>query len=245
MTVRYAVTFPMTAYRLHNEPGNLHALKLIKDGAIGDPRAFSSLFSFKADPDKHRLQASHWRGPLQDIGTYCLNAVRHVFEDEPAGVSAARNTVDDPRFSEVEESIAATLMFPTGRIGQFIASFGAEQLDMFRVAGTKGKIAVESGFGFQTPTTVRLTRGHEVVSHQFPQTDQFAGQTAYFSECILQREAPEADGEEGLADVAILIAVEKAAQTGKSQPINLETRSRHPSPDMARIYNSTATRLML
>ena len=150
-----------------------------------------------AGPDNHRLQASHWGGPLQDIGVYCVNAMRHVFEDEPIEVSATRNTVDEPRFSEVEESTAATLMFPEGRVGQFIASFGAEHLDMFRVAGTEGEIAVERAFDFQTPTTVRLMRGSEVIEHQFPQTDQFAGQTAYFSDCILERIAPESDGEEG------------------------------------------------
>lgn len=242
---RDAGVFLMTAYRLHNEPGNLHALKLIKDGSIGDPRAFSSLFSLTAGPDNHRLQAAHWGGPLQDIGVYCLNAVRHVFEDEPSEVSAARNTVDDPRFSEVEESIAATLMFPKGRIGQFIASFGAEQLDMFRVAGTEGEIAVESAFDFQTPTTVRLTRGCEVIEHLFPQTDQFAGQTAYFSDCIRENIAPESDGEEGLADVAILRAIETSAQSGAPQPVDLKPRPRHPSPEMARKYNPTARGLML
>jgi len=240
-----AGVFLMTAYRLHNEPGNLHTLKLIKQGAIGDPRAFSSVFSFMAGPENHRLKASHWGGPLQDIGVYCLNAVRHVFEDEPIEVSATKTALGVPRFSEVEESIAATLKFPSDRIGQFIASFGAEQLDMFRVAGTEGEIAVEGAFDFQTPTTVRLTRGREVIEHRFPQTDQFAGQTAYFSDCIRNNKAPEADGEEGLADVAVLLAIEQAAQSGTSQRLELTPRPRHPTPDMARTYPPTARRLVL
>ena len=240
-----AGVFLMTAYRLHNEPGTLHALKLIKDGAIGDPRAFSALFSFMAAPGNHRLQAAHWGGPLQDIGVYCLNAVRHVFEAEPVQVSAVTNAVDDPRFREVEESIAATLLFPKGRVGQFIASFGAEELDMFRVAGTKGEIAVERAFDFKTPTTVRLTRGSEVVEHHFPQTDQFAGQTDYFSDCILNDRAPEPDGAEGLADVVILRAIEAAAQTGRAQPVDLPARPLHPTPDMARTYSPTVKRLLL
>jgi predicted dehydrogenase len=78
-----AGVFLMTAYRLHNEPGTVHALDLIRSGAIGDPRLFTSLFSFQAVADNHRLKASNWGGPLQDIGIYCLNAVRHVFADEP------------------------------------------------------------------------------------------------------------------------------------------------------------------
>ena len=35
-----AGVYLMTAYRLHNEPGTLHALQLVRDGAIGDPRLF-------------------------------------------------------------------------------------------------------------------------------------------------------------------------------------------------------------
>lgn len=234
-----------TAYRLHNEPGNLHALKLIRDGAIGDPRAFSSLFSFMANPDNHRLTASNWGGPLQDIGIYCLNAVRHVFEDEPVRVSAIKNEVDDPRFSEVEETFAATMLFPKGRVAQFTASFGAADLDMFRVAGTKGELMVERAYEFQSPTTVRLFRAGEVVEHHFPQTDHFAGQTDYFSECILSGTPPEPDGYEGMADVTTLIALERAARSGATETVDLPTRKRHPNATMQRSYSPTTHRIMV
>ncbi|MDE0346539.1 MAG: Gfo/Idh/MocA family oxidoreductase, partial [Boseongicola sp.] len=219
-----ARVFLMTAY----EPGTVHALDLIRSGAVGDPRVFSSIFSIQAGADNHRLKAVHWGGPLQDIGIYCLNAVRHAFEDEPTEVTAARNAADDPRFAEVEETIAATLMFPKGRVAQFCASFGAEQLDMYRIAGTDGEIAVETAYEFMTPTTVRLKRGREVIERTFPQTDQFAGQTEYFSDCIMNGTAPEADGEEGLADVRVLLAIEEAARSGTAQQLNLEPRPRHP-----------------
>jgi len=240
-----AGVFLMTAYRLHNEPGNLHALQLIRDGAIGDPRAFTSLFSFAAAPGNHRLKSVHWGGPLQDIGIYCLNAVRHLFGDEPQTVTAMRNASPDPRFAEVEETFAATLLFPQGRVAQFCVSFGAEQLDMYRVAGTMGDLVVERAYDFQSPTTVRLTRGAEVIEHIFPPTDQFAGQTAYFSDCIITGTAPEADGSEGLADVAVLLALERAAGTGAAQRLALPPRPHHPEPAMARRFQPTTRRLML
>ncbi|OCJ66437.1 glucose-fructose oxidoreductase oxidoreductase [Agrobacterium tumefaciens] len=240
-----AGVFLMTAYRLHNEPGTVHALDLIRAGAIGDPRLFTSLFSFQARAANHRLKASNWGGPLQDIGIYCVNAVRHVFADEPFEVMAARNHVDDPRFAEVEESFAATMMFPKGRIAQFSASFGAEQLHMYRIAGTEGDISVECAFDFQSPTIVRLTRGAEVIEHEFEQTDQFAGQTAYFSDCIKSGVAPEPDGAEGLADVAILLALEEAAKTGVAQKVALHPRDRHPDKAMVRRIAPTVRRLMI
>lgn len=241
---RNANVLLMTAYRLHNEPGTVHALDLIRSGAVGDPRMFTSLFSFQAEADNHRLKSAHWGGPLQDIGIYCLNAVRHVFEDEPTEVMATRNVVDDPRFAEVEETIAATLKFPKGRLAQFCASFGADDLDMYRIAGTDGEIAVESAYDFQTPTTVRLKRDHEVIERIFPQTDQFAGQTAYFSDCIVNGTAPEADGEEGLADVQALLAIEEAARSGTVQRLSLEPRPHHPVTEMVRTFEPTSRRLV-
>ncbi len=240
-----ANVFLMTAYRLHNEPGTVHTLDLIRCGAIGDPRVFTSLFCFQAEMGNHRLKAAHWGGPLQDIGIYCVNAVRHVFEDEPTAVMATRNVIDDPRFAEVEEATAATLMFPKGRIAQFCASFGADQLDMYRIAGTSGEIAVESAYDFTTPTTVRLRRGGEVIERVFPQTDQFAGQTEYFSDCIMGGTAPEADGEEGLADVRTLLAIEEAARTGTEQRLSLLPRPRHPVTEMVRKIEPTHRRLLL
>ena len=56
---------------------------------------------------------------------------------------------------------------------------------------------------------------------------------------------PEADGEEGLADMLALIAIETAARTGQPQPITLPPRSRHPTADMNRLSAVTTHRLVL
>lgn len=250
-----AGVYLMTAYRLHNEPGTVHVLEQVRGGAIGDPRIFSSVFCFQAGADNHRLKAAHWGGPLQDIGIYCLNAARHVFQSEPVAVMATTNHVDDPRFSEVEETIAATLMFPRGRVAQFCASFGAAPLDTYRIAGTAGEIVVDCGYDFQTPTQVRMTRGADRIDRTFAATDQFAGETGYFSDCILNRVPPRADGAEGLADVRALLAIEAAARTGRPQPVDRPARpgdpdagpdaDAGPDTDMVRTIAPTTRRLMV
>ena len=60
--------------------------------------------------------------------------------------------------------------------------------------------------------------------------------TAYFSECILNDNPPEADGLEGLADLAILLAIEKSAQTRNLQKIELPERLFHPDAEMIYRY---------
>lgn len=236
----------MTAYRLHSEPGTIEAMDIIRRGEIGDPRLFSSVFSFPVKLGNHRLKAEHWGGPLQDIGVYCVNAVRHLFGTEPTEAIA---TIDrppgDPRFTEVEETVSATLRFPGGRLGHFTASFGGDDLDQYRVVGTEGQIEVSPGFRLDRAIRLTLTRGGKTVEKVFPQYDQFSGQAAYFSDCILRGERPEPDGGDGLADVVVMRAIEDAARSGRPQPIALPPRDRHPIADMARRFPVVERRLML
>ncbi|MCF3935236.1 Gfo/Idh/MocA family oxidoreductase [Acuticoccus sp. M5D2P5] len=235
----------MTAYRLHCEPGTIAVLEAIRAGEIGTPRVFTSTFTMTADPANHRLLAEHWGGPLQDIGVYCLNAARHVFAAEPVEVSALTARGEDARFSEVEETIGATLRFPGGALAQFTASFGAVDVNSYRVVGTEGDIVLEPGYKFQVATRMIVRKGDTVTIREFPQIDQFGAQTVYFSDCILSGTAPEPDGAEGLADVAIMRALERSAATGAPQPVDLPPRPTHPGPDMVRITPTTHKRLLL
>jgi predicted dehydrogenase len=236
----------MTAYRLHNEPGTVAVLEKIRSGAIGQPLFFQSVFSFQAEGGNHRLLAEHWGGPLQDIGVYCVNAARHVFAEEPVeAIAIVNQPKDDPRFSEIEASVAATLRFPSGGIAQFIVSFGAADMHGYRVVGTAGDLELDPGYRFEMATKMRLRRDGNVEETAFPQIDHFGAQVAYFSDCITQGLPVEADGEEGLADMRVLLAIEKAAQTGQPQPIASPARTRHPTPDMVRLTPVTTHRLLL
>ena len=243
---RAANVFLMTAYRLHHEPGTVGVLEHIRANAIGRPLLFQSVFSFQASLENHRLRAAAWGGPLQDIGVYCINAARHIFAEEPVEAMAmAHRPRDDPRFGEVEATIAATLRFPSGGLAQFVASFGAAAIDSYRVVGTSGDLELDPGFRFETATRLRLRRDGMTTETQFPHIDHFGAQIAYFSECIAAGTPPEADGEEGLADMRVLRAIERAAATGLPQAISTPARSRRPNPEMVRLVPVTDRRLVL
>jgi predicted dehydrogenase len=236
----------MTAYRLHNEPGTLAVLDMIRNGEIGDPRIFQSVFSFQSPPENHRLKAEHWGGALQDIGVYCLNAVRHIFGCEPIeAVAMADSMPGDGRFKEIPEMVCATLRFPGGRLANFVSSFGAEPTEFHRIVGTKGEIEVVNAYRFETAKRVRLIRNGKVTEQLFDHVENFSGQTAYFSDCILKGQRPEADGEEGLADVRAMLAIEEAARTGIAQKIDTPQRPVHPTADMARHFPQVSRRLLV
>ena len=216
--------FLMTAYRLHNEPGTHAMIEAVRSGQIGEPVFFTSTFGFQSQVGNHRLKADHWGGALPDVGVYCLNAARHVFAAEPVAVQAmASRPSGDPRFAEIDASLAVTLKFPDDRLAQFFCSFGSGTSESIRVIGSSGELILDPAFKFDSALrlTVRADGSETVVP--FQQVDHFSGQIAYFSDCILTRTPPEVDGEEGLADMRVLLAVEESSKSGvtvylESQP---------------------------
>jgi predicted dehydrogenase len=229
--------FLMTANRLHNEPGTVAVLDHIRNDAIGRPLLFQSVFSFQATAGNHRLQAASWGGPLQDVGVYCVNAARHSFAEAMAMV---HRPSDDPRFREVEASVAALLR--SLRVVSHNSSPASEPPPS-TVIGLSERRA-RSNLTPASGSRLRLRRGGEVRETQFPQIDHFGAQVQYFSDCIKTGTPPEANAEEGLADLRALIAIEKAALTGQPQTIASPPRARHPTPDMVRVKPVTDRRLV-
>lgn len=235
-----------TAYRLHTDEATLKLYDLVNNGAIGDPRHFLSSFSFQVGAGNHRLLARHWGGTLQDIGVYCINAARHVLGGEPLEVSAMDSMgEDDERFNEVPASIAVTLRFPQGRMASFYCSFGADVTDTYRVLGATGEITMKNAYRFEMQRSFELRRGDKVERFEFPLTDNFSGQTRYFSDCILNDIKPEPDGEDGLADMITMLAVEEASRTGESQKISIPPRATYAVPSQMRSFPTVTHRLVL
>jgi len=235
-----------TAYRLHNDPGTLKLMALIRSGAIGDPRHFSTNFSFQIAADNHRLRKAHWGGPLQDLGVYCLNAARHVFGSEPVDVQALScSDAGDPRFAEVDAGITATLRFEGGRSATFYVGFGTDPIDVIQVLGTTGSLEMQHAYLFDKPRTIVLRRGDAVERIDVARTDNFSGMIAYFSDCILDGTRPAVDSGEGIEDMRALLAIEEAAARGA--PVRLaSSRPFTPlQPSMLRSFPPARRKLLL
>lgn len=235
-----------TAYRLHTDEATLKLYDLIRSGAIGDPRHFHTSFSFQMGAGNHRLLAKHWGGALQDVGVYCINAARHAFAAEPTEVAAMDSMgEDDERFAEVPATVSALLRFPKGRVASFTCSFGSDITDTYIIVGSEGQISMKNAFRFEQQRSFEVQRGDKVEKFEFPLTDNFSGQTAYFSDCILKDIKPEPDGEDGLADMMVMLAVEKAAATGQSQKLTIATRPTYASLENLRSFPPVYHRLVL
>src|SRR4051812_867601 len=130
----------MIAYRLHFEAGNFKAVALAKAGSLGNLRLFTSEFSQQVAEGNVRVsqRAEHGGGVLYDMGVYCINAARYLFQSEPIEVVATSARSRDKRFEQVEEMVSAVMRFPQERIASFTCSFGAAHVSRYSLMGTKG-----------------------------------------------------------------------------------------------------------
>jgi len=216
----------MVAYRLHFERANLEAGEIARSGRIGEPRLFNSTFCTPVVPGNIRVRRDAGGGVLYDVGIYCINAARALFGDEPIEVRG----VTAGTLGEVEESVSAVLRFSNERLASFTASFGAAKVSEYRLAGTKGDLALEPAYDYARPLKHRLTLDGEMRERRFARRDQFAPELLYFSDCVLQNGTPEPGGDEGLADVRVIRALYRSAQTG--QPVALGPFAKRARPSL-------------
>ena len=222
----------MTAYRLHFEEANLKAVDMAQSGRLGDLRFFSSDFAMTVKPGDIRLgPRAEGGGTLYDIGIYCINGARYVFQDEPTEAFAVTTEGDDPRFEHVEESVSAVLRFPGDRIATFTCSFDAADVATYRVVGTKGDLVVDQAYEYAGEIRHRMTVNGRTREKTFPPRDQFAPELVHFSDCVMSGADPEPNGWEGLADVRVIEALYASATKGR--PVALPPFSKHERPSLA------------
>jgi predicted dehydrogenase len=222
----------MVAYRLHFEEANLKAIELVQGGRLGDPRLFDSVFTMMVKEGDIRLNPRELGGgTLYDIGIYCINAVRNLYGAEPMEVVAFSANNGSSRFRDCEESTSAILRFPgRERLATFTCSFGAADVSSYRVVCTKGDLLLDPAYEYAAELKQRVTVEGRTRERTFAKRDQFAPELIHFSDCILTGAGPEPSGWEGLADVRIIRALYRSADTG--QPVALEAFSPDQRPSL-------------
>jgi len=206
----------MIVYRLRYEPFNMTAIELCRKGEVGKIKTIVASNGQDVQAPNIRLSRELAGGPVGDVGIYCLNACRYLTGEEPVEVTAiAHQPKDDPRFREVPESVAFTLRFPSGAIGNCDCSFGIAASRQFRVQGSDGTLVLDPAFAYRG---LRMTLEKDGKKTELTPTavDHFAAEMDHLSECILGDKAPRTPGEEGLADMRVIAAIDEAAKTGKS-----------------------------
>ncbi len=204
----------MIAYRCQYEPTNLEAVKLIRDGALGQVQAIESSFGFNISPGEWRLnKAMAGGGPLLDVGIYCLNACRYLTGEEPEDIKAFASVIDhDGRFTQVEENVSWTMKFRSGIVAACNTTYGGSMEGMFRVHGSKGWIEAAPAFIYEG-LHLRGEFSGTHLDEPNPARDpyQFKAEAEHFSHCVQNDLAPKTPGEEGLRDMRYIDRIFRSA----------------------------------
>lgn len=231
LMAREAKVLLMTAYRLHFEAANLKILEYVNAGKIGELRLFNSNFTMQVRENNIRLRADLGGGPLYDIGIYCINAARTLFQQEPVEVFAFAARSADERFKEVPESVSALLRFPQERLAAFVCGFGAADVSNYQIVGTKGWLRADPAYGYVDELAYELQSGETHREKSVSKRDQFAPELEHFAACIRDGKTPEPSGEEGLADVRVICALQRSLESGAPVRLAPRRKTQQPQPE--------------
>jgi len=219
----------MVAYRLHFEEANLSTVDLVAAGKLGEPRFFTSEFTFQVKPGNIRTRDDLGGGALWDLGVYCVNAARHLLRAEPTEAFAIPMAGHDERFEGVDEGWSCLLRFPGDRVASFTVSLGAATTSRYRLVGTKGDVWLDPAYEYHGKLVRHLTIAERTRTKTFGPRDQFAPELDHFSRCVLDGTDPKPSGLEGLADVRVIEALLEASRAARPARLAPMEPPGHPS----------------
>jgi predicted dehydrogenase len=217
------------AYRLHLESANMQTVEVIRSGQIGEPRIFNSIFAQQTAAGNSRLKADTGSGTLEDLGIYCINAARYLFQAEPIAAFATSANNGEERFQEVAEMTSAILRFPGDRLASFSCSFGTAKISVYQVVGNKGDLEVKPAYTNAGEIKQTISIEGDKQERTFAAHDQLAALFTYFSDCIVDDRQPQPSGIEGLIDVMIIRALQDSIATGGFITLDLPTPDSRPN----------------
>lgn len=204
-------------YRMHFETTTQEIMKWGREKEFGDITYVHASAGFKwpsnMSPDHWKLKRSYGGGPLMDMGVYSIQGARYSTQEEPISATGQIYQPDNEFFKEVPESVTFQLEFPSGAVANLATSFGI-RTNLLYVACEDGWYELNpfSGYG----GIKGLSSRGEI---KFPQVDQQATQMDEVALCIKEDKPMRVTGEEGLADVKVVEAIEESVKSGKKTPI--------------------------
>ncbi|MFD7238783.1 Gfo/Idh/MocA family protein [Streptomyces syringium] len=154
--------------------------RLVRDGAIGEPRALHATFTVPRLPeDDIRYRRDLGGGALWDIGIYPVRAALHLLGDRLELVGAQLTTGAG---REVDTAGTALLATPEGVAAQLTFGMDHSYRNTYELAGSEGRIIVDRAF---TPPAdhsplLRVERAAGTEERRLEADDQVAATLAAF-----------------------------------------------------------------
>lgn len=206
------------AFMVRTHPAWIKVKELIKQKRIGNLQAISGFFSyFNDDRSNIRNKPEMGGGALMDIGCYCINISRFIFEDEPKKVSSL---IAEDNETGIDKMTSAMMDFPEGH-STFTCSTQLVPYQRMQFFGEIGRIEVQIPFNIplDSPTKIFIDDGSDLYGENietidFETANQYTIQGDLFSKAILENCDQEISLEDSFANMAVIDAVFRSSETG-------------------------------
>jgi predicted dehydrogenase len=105
------------------------------------------------------------------------------------------------------------MRFSSGVLAHCDCNFNIGESRRYRVHFQDGYLDLDPAFSYRG-LRLRTMRDQQTTEHHLTPVNHFAAEMEHFSECILETKDPLTPGEEGLADMRVMAAIEASAAAG-------------------------------
>jgi len=198
------------AFMYRHHPTWVEAVRLVREGAIGELQAVQSWFSYyNDDPQNIRNRLENGGGAIMDVGCYSINLSRMLFEAEPVRIGASVRR--DPIMG-IDTLSSAVLEFPGGGQATFTCSTRAEDDQRVHIAGSAGRIEIDIPFNIPPDRETRIfvtAGGNPPVATAteaivFPIADPYTIQARLFAQAVLEDTDPPVPIEDAIANMRVI-----------------------------------------
>lgn len=205
-------------YRFHAQQAALR--ELLASGRIGDIVSVHARFHFPMNrqPGEPRLIPGMDGGALNDVGTYCVDALNAVVGRPPATVYGHGTSLSDP----VDTTTAAVLDYD-GVLGTFDCGFEGPRTQTVQIIGTSGQITMDNAFDpdpDEATTVTICTRDGGEQAFSFTD-DSFKAEIETFSDLIREPGPTMPFRELTEQNLAVRAALLESMTTGLPQAVSV------------------------
>lgn len=190
-------------YQLH--PQHARVKEIITSGEIGEVKLIKSSHSFYLNDREAdiRMDKAMGGGSIYDVGSYCIQVIRHLTESEPVKVQAIAE-LDETTGIDLTSTVY--MKMENGVKAMFDCSFDMINRNEYEVIGTKGKIKVpfafrpdiNGGIGKVIVQTNGVSREEKIYG------DIYRMEIEQFSRAILEGAEPIITAESTLRNMEVL-----------------------------------------
>ena len=165
-------------------------------------------------------------GVSVDVGIHILDLIRFVLNDKEIESVCAKTANLIKKKIKLEDTINAVIKFKDGILGSFEASWSTSPYEVrVEVCGSHGKAIVQQANA--DPQRIRVwtidpkNPYNTIKEHKYniPEKSKHMSPCAHFINCIIKKQKPVIDGEQGMKSMAVILAALKSAKTGKFEKV--------------------------